>query len=35
MSIGARKQAERFSWKSAAKEYLDLYNKVLKTTVIS
>jgi glycosyltransferase involved in cell wall biosynthesis len=35
MSIAGRKQAENFSWKSAAREYLDLYNKVLKTTVIS
>ena len=34
MSIAARKQAEKFSWKSVAEEYLNLYNKVLNTTVI-
>lgn len=31
MSIAARKQVERFSWKSVAEEYLNRYNRVLDT----
>jgi glycosyltransferase involved in cell wall biosynthesis len=35
MSAAARKQAEQFNWKSVSEKYLNLYNKVLKTTTIS
>jgi glycosyltransferase involved in cell wall biosynthesis len=35
MSLAARKQAEKFSWESVAKEYLNLYDRVLKTATIS
>jgi glycosyltransferase involved in cell wall biosynthesis len=33
MSIGARRQAERFTWKNVADEYLDRYRKILSVTV--
>jgi len=33
MSVGARKQAERFTWKKVADEYLECYRKILDTPI--
>ena len=33
MSIAARKQAEKFSWKNVASQYLDCYSRILNPTL--